>query len=93
VPSYRGAAIVQCPSSEPFIAIFEVDAELGIFHFDKNVFEYLKVFARKDLDDPVIFNPTRPMGHQYPDLGDFKDLNPEDYIMLEPIKTVTAGCS
>ena len=53
----------------------------------------LKVFARKDLDDPVIFNPTKPMGYQYPNLGDFKDLNLEDYITLEPIKTLPAGYS
>lgn len=93
VPGYRGAAVVQCPSNEPFIATFDLDAERGIFHFDKNVFEYLKVFAKKDVDDPVIFNPTKPMGHQYPNLGDFKDLNLEDYITLEPIKTLPAGYS
>ena len=93
VPGYRGAVVVQRPSNEPFIATFELDAERGIFHFDKNVFEYLKVFARKDLDDPVIFSPTKPMGYQYPNLGDFKDLNLEDYITLEPIKTLPAGYS
>ena len=93
VPGYRAAAVVKCPSDEPFTAIFELDAERGIFQFDQNVFEYVNVFAKKDSDHPVIFNPTKPMGHQYPNLGDFKDLNLEDYITLEPIKALPLGYS
>jgi hypothetical protein len=83
LPGYRAAAIIQCDSEDPFIATFEMDAERGIFQFDKNVFEYLNVFAKRELDDPVIFDPKKPMGHQYPDLGDFKDLSLDDLVALD----------
>jgi hypothetical protein len=93
VPGYRGAIIVQYPTNEPFIAILSLDAERGIFNFDKNVFEYLNIFGKKEIDDPVIFDPNKPLGPQYPNLGDFKDVNLEDYIKLEPIKTLPQGYS
>jgi hypothetical protein len=86
VPGYRGAAVVQYSMNQPFSATFEVDAERGIFNFDKRLFDYLRIFAKKDADDPVIFYPETPMGHQYQGLADFKDLKLDDYITLEPIK-------
>ncbi|KAF2265436.1 hypothetical protein CC78DRAFT_567651 [Lojkania enalia] len=93
VPNYRAAAIIQYDSKEPFTATFEVDAERGIFQFDKSVFEYLNVFAKKDLDDPVIFNPEKPMGYQIPNVGDFNDLKLDDLISLEAIQTLPEGYS
>jgi hypothetical protein len=93
VPGYRGAIIVQYPTNKAFSAIIKLDAERGIFNFDKNVFEYLNIFGKKEMDDPVIFNPDNPVGPQYPNLGDFKNINLEDYITLEPIKTLPPGYS
>jgi hypothetical protein len=93
VPGYRGAIIVQHAANEQFCATLKLDAERGIFDFEKNLFEYLNVFAEKEVDDPVLFNPLMPMGHQYPNLGDFNALDLEDYITLEPIKTLPPGYS
>lgn len=93
VPGYRAAVIVQCDTKDPFIATFEVDAQQGFFRFDKNVFEYLNVFAKKELDDPVIFDPEKPMGHQETNLGDFKDLKLDDLVALEDIQTLPKGYS
>lgn len=92
VPGYRGAIIVHYPANEPFKAIMKLDAERGIFNFDKKVFEYLNVFGKKEIDDPLIFDPKQPLGEQY-NLGDFKDINLEEYIKLEPIKTLPTGYS
>ena len=93
VPGYRGAIIVQYPKDQPFSATMRLDAERGIFNFDKNIFEYLNIFGKKEIDDPVFFHPDKPLGHQYQKLGDFKDINLEDYIKLEPIKTLPVGYS
>lgn len=93
VPGYRGAIIVKHSANEPFIAMMKLDAERGIFNFDKKVFEYLNVFGKKEMDDPLIFDPEQPLGEQYPDLGDFKNINLEDYIKLEPIKMLPTGYS
>ncbi|KAH6702858.1 hypothetical protein DL95DRAFT_391240 [Leptodontidium sp. 2 PMI_412] len=93
VPGYRGAIIVQYPKDQPFSATMRLDAERGTFNFDKNVFEYLNIFGKKEIDDPVFFHPDKPFGHQYQNLGDFEDINLEDYIKLEPIKTLPVGYS
>ena len=93
VPGYRGAMIVQHAANERFSATIKLDAERGVFNFDTNIFEYLNVFAKKEMDDPVIFHPQQPMGDQYPGLGDFKNINLKDYIKLEPIETLPAGYS
>jgi hypothetical protein len=87
VPGYRAAAVVQYSMNQPFRATFEVDAERGIFNFGKRLFDYLRVFVKKDADDPVIFDLETPIGYQYQGLDDFKDLRLDDYIILEPIKT------
>ena len=93
VPGYKGAVVVQYPKDQPFSATFKLDAERGVFNFKKSVFDYLNVFGKKEKDDPVIFNPASPIGHQYPHLGDFKDLNLDDYIILKPIETLPSGFS
>jgi hypothetical protein len=93
VPGYRAAAVVQYSMNQPFSAIFEVDAERGTFNFDRSLFDYLRVFAKKDEDDPVIFDLETPTGRQYQGLGDFKDLRLDDYIILEPIKIFPEGYS
>ncbi|KAF4627853.1 hypothetical protein G7Y89_g10297 [Cudoniella acicularis] len=93
IPGYRGAIVVQYPANEHFFAVMRLDAERGIFNFDKNLFEYLNIFGRKEIDDLVIFDPEKPLGPQYPSLSDFKDVNLEDYIVLEPIKTLPPGYS
>jgi len=93
VPNYRGACIVHYTPSQPFLATFKLDAERGIFNFDKNAFEYLNVFAKKDIDDPVIFDPNKPVGHQYANVTDLKNLDLEEIIKLDPITTLPPGYS
>jgi hypothetical protein len=88
VPGYRGAIIVQYPEEEEFQAEFKLDADRGTFNFDTKVFDWLNIFGKKDEDDPVIFNPSKPVGRQYPGLADFKDLNLTDFITLEPIASL-----
>jgi hypothetical protein len=88
VPGYRGAIIVQYSEEEEFQAKFKLDADRGTFNFDTKVFDWLNIFGKKDGDDPVIFNPSKPVGRQYSGLPDFKDLNLVDFITLEPIASL-----
>lgn len=75
VRRYRGAVIVQHPEHQRFRAEFKLNAERGTFNFDSKVFDWFNVFGKKQTDDPVIFDPAEPIGQQYPNLPNYKDLN------------------
>jgi len=83
IPDYRAAIIVQYPEKTTFQARIKLDADRGVFNMDSGLFDWLKVFGF-GTDDPVIFNPTEPVGKQYP-INDFKDLSLTDIIMSQPI--------
>jgi len=93
VRGYRGAVIIQHPENQRFRAEFKLNAERGTFNFDSKVFDWFNVFGKKQTDDPVIFDPAEPIGQQYPNLPNFKDLNLDDYIELEPIPSMPQGYS
>jgi hypothetical protein len=90
VPGYRGVILVEY--SSPFQASFALDADRGLFNLDTQVFDWLNVFGKKDVDDPVVFNPTEKFGKQF-GVADFKDLKLDDLIELEPIATLPEGYS
>lgn len=90
VPNFSGACIVKYTADQPFIATFSVDAERGVFDFDSHVFEYLNVFAKREVDDPVIFTPGNHVGIRYPNLTDFKDLDLDSLIQLQSSQNLPA---
>lgn len=93
VPNYRGACIVCYNPGQPFVATLTIDAERGIFNSAKGLFEYLNVFAKKETDDPVIFHPDKPIGHQYDNIADFNSLDLEEIVKFEPLATLPPGYS
>lgn len=93
VPNYRGACIIRYNPGQPFVAALTIDAERGIFDSAKGFFEYLNVFAKKETDDPVVFNPDNPMDHQYDNIADFNSLDLEKIVKLEPFATLPPGYS
>ncbi|KAI9865742.1 MAG: hypothetical protein M1824_000002 [Vezdaea acicularis] len=93
VPKYLGAVIVRHPEDEQFQATFKVDADQGSFDIASKLFEWTSVFGKKDTDDPVVFDPTQPVGKQYTGFADFKDLELESLIKFDPIAVLPIGYS
>ncbi|PVF95459.1 hypothetical protein CPB86DRAFT_817188 [Serendipita vermifera] len=94
VPKFLGAIIVRYPKNELFQAKFRMNAQQGQFNMDTKLFDWKSVLGRqKETDDPVIFDPGQPLGKQFGDCDDFRDLDIDNIIALEPIPVLPSGYS
>jgi len=90
LPGYRGAIIVQYQDVTKFQAVITLDAQRGLLNASSGLFEWLNLFGKKDVDDPLLFDSDKPLGAQI-DVADFKDLVLDDLIRLQPIETLPSG--
>ena len=89
LPGYRGAIVVYYHEGAKFQATFKLDVERGLWNAISKSFEWLSLFG-KSADDPLIFDPAHPVGAQV-DVADFKDVNLDDLVELEPIPVLPSG--
>lgn len=103
-PAPAAAAANPSPAAGPgsagtaFEAVFTLRAERGLWNSDAKVFEWLELFGGKDKskakeDDPLLFDPQKPVGTTVVPGGEFKGVRLDDLITLEPIATLPEGYS
>ncbi|KAK4456562.1 hypothetical protein QBC42DRAFT_281008 [Cladorrhinum samala] len=91
LPNFRAAMIVQYPENKRFQAILKLDVERGLWDSKSRLFDWAGLFGKKEADDPLIFDPTQPIGASLIEGNDFTGINLEELTSFQPIPTLPSG--
>jgi len=89
LPNFRALMIVKYSENEPFHAVLRLDVDRGVWNAGTKLFDWLTLFGKRE-DDPLLFDPRQPVGTPVA-VEDFRDLDLDELVKLQPIPVLPSG--